>query len=200
MNKKNYNLIMEKTIDNLDKRPRLLIHACCAPCSSYVMKRLAEDFSITMFFYNPNIDTQKEYEIRKNELIRLVSDMGYNFPVICEEFVPEDFYSEIQGYEGCEEGGERCGICYGLRLEKTAQTAAELAFDYFATTLTISPMKDAQRINDIGEKLAEKYGVNWLYSDFKKRDGYKESIALSQKYKLYRQDYCGCVYSVRDSL
>ena len=182
-----------------DKVPTLLLHACCAPCSSYCLEYLSQFFSITVFFYNPNIYPAQEYSVRADEIRRLVSESEYKNPVTVIEgdFNPAEFYEAVKGYEKEKEGAERCFICYRLRLEKAAQLARELGFDYFTTTLTISPLKNAAKINEIGLELAEKYGVSHLPSDFKKKNGYKRSIELSKEHSLYRQNYCGCVFSVR---
>ena len=179
--------------------PKLLLHACCAPCSSYCLEYLSEFFEITVFCYNPNIHPAEEYDHRVAEIRRLISESEYKHPVTVIEgsFEPSDFYSAVKGYEKEREGAERCFICYRLRLEETAKKAKELGFDYFTTTLSISPLKNAEKINEIGEALAEKYGIRHLPSDFKKKHGYKRSIELSREHNLYRQNYCGCVYSLR---
>ena len=179
--------------------PKLLLHACCAPCSSYCLEYLSEFFEITVFCYNPNIHPAEEYDHRVAEIRRLISESEYKHPVTVIEgsFEPSDFYSAVKGYEKEREGAERCFICYRLRLEETAKRAKELGFDYFTTTLSISPLKNAEKINEIGEALAEKYGIRHLPSDFKKKNGYKRSIELSREHNLYRQNYCGCVYSLR---
>lgn len=193
VNAKNYNVLMEKEIASFDKKHTLLLHCCCAPCSSACLERLQESFDITVFFYNPNIETE-EYLKRKAELSRLIKETSWAKELDCEH-EKEHYYSSIRGLEKEKEGGKRCEVCFNLRLEKTAETAEKLGFEYFATTLTISPLKDAELINSIGERLAEGKRVRWLYSDFKKRDGYLKSLRLSEKHNLYRQDYCGCVYS-----
>lgn len=179
--------------------PKLLLHACCAPCSSYCLEYLSEFFEITVFCYNPNIHPAEEYDHRVAEIRRLISESEYKHPVTVIEgsFEPSDFYSAVKGYEKEREGAERCFICYRLRLEETAKKAKELGFDYFTTTLSISPLKNAEKINEIGEALVEKYGIRHLPSDFKKKNGYKRSIELSREHNLYRQNYCGCVYSLR---
>lgn len=200
MNKINYQKELDKIINKIkgeDSMPSLLLHSCCAPCSSYTIEYLSDYFSITVLYYNPNISPKEEYEKRKAEQIRLINslpvknkvsfmDCDYNF---------NEFFEIAKGYEHCIEGGERCFRCYQLRLDKTAHLAKENSFDYFCTTLSISPLKNAQKINEIGFLLSEKYGVSWLPSDFKKREGYKRSIELSREYDLYRQNFCGCVYS-----
>ena len=177
--------------------PKLLLHACCAPCSSYCLEYLSQYFEITVLYFNPNISDKEEYEYRLNEEKRLISLMNFKNPVnmIDGEYEPKDFFNAVKGLEREPEGGKRCEKCFRLRLEETAKKAKELGFDYFTTTLTISPLKNAQLLNQIGEEYAKQYGVNWLYSDFKKKEGYKRSIVLSQQYDLYRQNFCGCVYS-----
>ncbi len=191
---------LEKIIEQNKKegiRPSLLLHACCAPCSSYCIEYLHEHFDITLFFYNPNIFPAEEYSHRVSELKRLVSEMGLSIPVLeCENDI-ESFYALARGREALREGGARCFDCYRLRLEKTARLAKEKGFDYFTTTLSISPLKNAGKLREIGLELEGEYGVKNLPSDFKKKEGYKRSIELSKKYNLYRQDYCGCEYSVR---
>lgn len=201
MQKINYQKQLDKIIESLGKRvPSLLLHSCCAPCSSYCIEYLSQYFNITVLYYNPNIYPETEYEKRKAEQKRLISEMNTKYPVkmLDCDFESEKFYSAVKGLENYREGGERCFICYRLRLEKTAEEAVKSGFDYFTTTLTISPLKDAQKINEIGLELAEEYNIQWLPSDFKKKEGYKRSIELSKEYNLYRQDYCGCVYSKRD--
>ena len=196
--KPNFSLMLEQTIKGLGgKRPRLLLHACCAPCSSYVLEYLSELFDITLFFYNPNISPKEEYDFRADELRRLVSLMGLDTKVsiICEEYDATPFDSMAKGKEELAEGGARCADCYRLRLSRAAQVAAEGGFDYVTTTLSISPYKNATWLNTIGAEEADKYGVKYLFSDFKKKNGYKRSCELSEKYDLYRQDYCGCIYS-----
>lgn len=198
MQKINYQKELEKIISQTkDKVPKLLLHTCCAPCSSYCIEYLSQYFEITVLYYNPNIYPETEYIKRKNEQKRLIAEMHTKYPVTlldCD-FESEKFYDMAKGLEDVREGGERCFKCYHLRLLKTALEAKNKGFDYFTTSLTISPLKNAQKINEIGYELAEKYGVNWLPSDFKKKEGYKRSIELSREYNLYRQNYCGCVYS-----
>ncbi len=183
------------TLENKQTKPKLLMHSCCAPCSSYVMEYLSSHFDMTMFFYNPNISSAEEYEKRRKELSRLVE----HYPVKLElgDYEPSRFYDAVKGMEKLPEGGERCFVCYELRMREAAKMASVNGYDYFTTTLSISPHKNAQKINEIGEKLAVEYGVGHLPSDFKKRNGYKRSIELSKEYELYRQDYCGCVFSKR---
>lgn len=198
---RNYQKELEKIIGRLQgPAPRLFLHSCCAPCSSYVLEYLRRYFRITVFYYNPNISMEEEYRKRAEEQKRLISafneETAFHLIDIVEgDYVPEDFYRIAKGLENCREGGERCFACYRLRLEETARRAAEGRYDYFTTTLTISPLKNAAKLNETGESLAEKYGISWLPSDFKKKEGYKRSIELSAQYNLYRQDYCGCVYS-----
>ena len=198
MQKINYQKQLDKIIENLgDKVPSLLLHSCCAPCSSYCIEYLSQHFNITVLYYNPNIYPETEYEKRKAEQKRLISEMETKYPVkmLDCDFESEKFYEMAKGLENCRECGERCFKCYRLRLEKTAQEAKQNDFDYFTTTLTISPLKNAEKINEIGNELAKEYNIQWLPSDFKKREGYKRSIELSKVYNLYRQNYCGCVYS-----
>ena len=182
------------------RTPRLLLHSCCAPCSSYVLEYLSEYFSITVFYYNPNIYPPEEFGKRVEEQERLIRELPAKHPVSFLEgpYEPERFYEMAKGLEQIPEGGERCFRCYRLRLLETAQMARAGGCDYFTTTLSISPLKNAQKLNEIGARLAEEYGVPYLFSDFKKRNGYKRSTELSAEYGLYRQDYCGCVYSLRE--
>ena len=198
---RNYQKELEKLIDNIpeEKVPTLLLHACCAPCSSYCLEYLSNYFSITIYFYNPNIYPESEYVLRVEEAKRLISEMSFKNKVsfIEGDFNPREFYDCVKGFEGEKEGGERCFRCYRLRLESTAKLAKELGFDYFTTTLSISPLKRADKINEIGEEIAEIYQVRHLPSDFKKKNGYKRSTELSKEHGLYRQDYCGCVFSKR---
>lgn len=202
MQKINYQKQLDKIIEKLgDRVPTLLLHSCCAPCSSYCIEYLSQYFNITVLYYNPNIYPEEEYEKRKAEQKRLISEMDTKYPVkmLDCDFQSEKFYSAVKGLETCREGGERCFICYRLRLEKTVAEAKKYGFDYFTTTLTISPLKNAQKINEIGEELSAEYGVKFLPSNFKKREGYKRSIELSKEYDLYRQNYCGCVYSIQNA-
>ncbi len=236
---RNYQRELEKIIDRLEYAapalPTLLLHSCCAPCSSYCMEYLRQYFRITVFYYNPNITEQEEYRKRVQEEIRLIEAYNRQAPeqrkgregqrafsvkgqvsdesvseknvlkkgepqkigIIEGDYEPERFWDMAKGLEQCAEGGERCFRCYELRLRKTAELALQRGFDYFTTTLTISPLKNAAKLNEIGERLAKEYGVIWLPSDFKKRGGYQRSIELSKEYDLYRQDYCGCVFSRR---
>ncbi len=198
--KVNYQKILEEEIKNIireNKLPKLLIHSCCAPCSSYVLEYLSKYFQITIFYYNPNIHPEKEYRIRVQEQKDFINKFNFENKV---EFLEgnydiDKFFSMAKGMEDLKEGGERCFNCYRMRLEETAQVAKKMRFDYFTTTLSISPYKNAEKLNSIGRELEEKYGIRYLFSDFKKKNGYKRSIELSNKYGLYRQDYCGCVYS-----
>lgn len=193
----NYQLETDRVIKSLDHAPTLFLHACCAPCSSYVLEYLAEHFNITVFFYNPNITEKDEYEKRKNELKRLILEKPFRYPVkmIDGDYSPDLFFAMAKGKEHIPEGGERCFLCYEMRLRETARLAKELKFEYFCTTLSVSPHKNAAKLNELGEILSKEYYVPYLCSDFKKRNGYKRSIELSAEYGLYRQNYCGCVYS-----
>ena len=200
MQNRNYQKELEKLIEKQQrdgKKPSLLLHSCCAPCSSYVLEYLAPYFNICDFYYNPNISPKQEYEDRKEELVRLIREMGLSTEVTFLEgtYRPEDFFAMAKGMEKLPEGGERCFKCYEMRLRESAKIAKEQGAEYFATTLTISPLKNAQKLNEIGERLAEEYGVKYLPSDFKKKNGYKRSVELSAQYELYRQNYCGCVFS-----
>lgn len=202
--KENYSLRLEKTLKSLSlsgARPRLLLHSCCGPCSSYVLEYLAPYFDITVFYYNPNISPEAEFRFRAEEQQRLLAEMPLPSPVgfLYGEYEPEKFYALAKGHETEPEGGERCFSCYRLRLARTAEAAAAGGFDYFTTTLSISPHKNAQILNAIGGELAAEYGVAYLFSDFKKKDGYRRSCQLSQEYGLYRQDYCGCIYSKQEA-
>lgn len=193
----NYQHRLDELINNLSGTPRLLLHCCCAPCSSYVLEYLSRFFGITCLFYNPNISPAEEYEKRAEELRRLISEQPHENPVsiIVEKYNPQDFFAAIKGYEHIKEGGERCFRCYRLRLEMAAKYAKEYNFDYFCSTLSISPLKNARKLNDIGEELSDIYKISHLPNDFKKKGGYKRSIELSAEYDLYRQNYCGCVFS-----
>lgn len=202
--KQNYQIILDKKLEeivNSGVKPRLLLHACCAPCSSYVLEYLNRYFDITVFFFNPNITEKDEYEKRSAELRRLISELPHENSIAFLDggYSPEEFEMIAKGLENEPEGGARCMKCYRLRLEHTARTAAEGSFDFFTTTLSISPHKNAQALNSIGADAAEKYGSNWLFSDFKKKNGYKRSCELSAVYGLYRQNYCGCEYSKREA-
>ncbi len=188
----------QNTIKSLANKPRLLLHSCCAPCSSYCLEQLSEYFEIDIYFYNPNITLESEYKKRLDEQIRFVSEVyGDTIKVINAGHNSNDFYSKIKGMEELPERGARCKVCYALRLEKTAKYALDNGYDYFTTTLSISPHKNAEWINQLGEELQNSYGVKFLNSDFKKQGGYLRSIELSKEYNLYRQDYCGCEFSKR---
>ena len=196
----NYQKELDKLISNLQKEkkvPKLLLHSCCAPCSSYVLEYLSDYFEITVFYYNPNIFPESEYTKRILEQQMLLQDMKVKYPVsfLAGGYERNRFYEIARGLEHLKEGGERCFKCYELRLEEAAKIAQEGEFDYFTTTLSISPMKNAEKLNEIGNKVGGKYGVSYLQSDFKKKNGYKRSIELSKEYGLYRQDYCGCEFS-----
>lgn len=204
MNKINYQKELDKIIDRNkreDALPSLLLHSCCAPCSSYTIEYLSDYFKITVLYYNPNISPREEYEKRKAEQIRLINSLPVKNRVdfLDCDYDSSEFFDIAKGYESCKEGGERCFRCYELRLREAAKKAREKGFDYFCTTLSISPLKNAQRINEIGLKLQGEYGVMWLPSDFKKREGYKRSIELSREYNLYRQSFCGCVFSKKEA-
>ena len=196
----NYQLAMERELAEIARRegrPRLLLHSCCAPCSSAVLERLTDWFDLTVFYYNPNIAPEEEFLRRAEEQRRLIAELphAHEIQFRCGEYESEAFEALARGLEDMPEGGERCTRCFRLRLGKTAALAAREGFDYFTTTLSISPLKDAQRLNAIGGELAEQFGVAYLFSDFKKKNGYKRSCELSVQYELYRQDYCGCRFS-----
>ena len=196
----NYNLEMEKQMDNIKEGSSLLLHACCAPCSTACLERLANFFKVTIFYYNPNITDKNEYEKRIEEIKKLLTLINpkYKVELIEGEYDPKVFLDMSKGLEMEPERGKRCYKCYELRLKETAKIASKLGFNNFCTTLTLSPHKNSDWINEIGENLDKEYESNYLYSDFKKKEGYKRSIELSKKYDLYRQDYCGCIYSKRD--
>ncbi len=199
----NYDKKMEEIIkENKDKgkRPRVLLQVCCAPCSSQVLTRLREDCQVDIFYYNPNIYPPEEYDKRAQTVESLVSDMGLESKVIIAKNKLEDFYSYVEGRKDDVEGGESCYRCYEIRLRETVRLAKEKGYDYFTTSLSISPYKNSKWLNEIGEKFEKEYGISYLYSDFKKKNGYKSSIELSKKYHLYRQDYCGCVFSYKEML
>lgn len=198
--KTNYQILLNATIKSLEsegKNPTLLLHSCCAPCSSYVLEYLSQYFKITVFYYNPNIYPPQEYDKRVAEQKGLISKLEakHKISFIEGNYEPEIFFEMAKGLENENEGGERCFKCYELRLREAALIAKEMNFDYFTTTLSVSPYKNSEKLNNIGRQLEEKYGVKYLYSDFKKNNGYKRSIELSNTFNLYRQDYCGCVYS-----
>lgn len=200
----NYQKWLDNKLKELDKtkKPTLLLHACCAPCSSYCLEYLTKFFEITVLFYNPNISPKQEYDRRLNEITRFIKE-AYplnNVKLIEIGYNSEEYFSLVKGLEAEKEGGMRCGLCFRMRLDKTGEIAKEKKFDYFTTTLTISPYKNSVLLNQIGKEISQKYGVNYLFSDFKKKGGYNRSIELSKKFNLYRQDYCGCVFSKRDSI
>lgn len=203
MNQANYQRMLEKELSDIarsDSVPTLLLHSCCAPCSSYVLEYLSEYFFITVFYYNPNIYPQKEYVMRVREQQEFIRRFPARYPI---SFVEGDydtarFYGTVKGLEEEREGGARCFLCYELRLQEAGELAKRGGFDYFTTTLSISPLKNAGKLNEIGGRISEKLGVRYLFSDFKKKDGYKRSTELSREYGMYRQDYCGCVYSYRE--
>ena len=199
----NYQKELDKTLEQLDKEakvPTLLLHSCCAPCSSYVLEYLSQYFQITVFYYNPNIYPESEYTKRILEQQTLIGQMKSKHPIsfMAGAYDKERFYAMAEGMETLKEGGARCMKCYELRLREAAEVAKKGNFDYFTTTLSISPMKNAVKLNEIGMRLAEEYQVAYLLSDFKKKNGYKRSIELSKEYGLYRQDYCGCEFSKRE--
>ena len=198
----NYDLLMEKQISEMKEGSTLLMHACCAPCSSACLERIGNYFDISIFYYNPNITDKDEYAKRVEEIKKFISSFKTKYPIKLIEgrYDPNEFFKIAKGLEEEPERGMRCYKCYKLRLEESAKVASELNFDYFCTTLTLSPYKKADWLNEIGEDLNNKYKSTYLYSDFKKKNGYKRSIELSHEYDLYRQDYCGCVYSLRDEL
>ena len=195
----NYQKILDEIIEEIKKqniKPTLLLHACCAPCSSAVLEYLYEHFNITLFFYNPNISPESEFNYRLEELKRLIVEMKLvNIDIVVPDYDNNEFEELAKGLECLPEGDKRCKKCYRLRLKKAAEYAKEKGFDYFTTTLSVSPYKNAQILNEIGGELETEYGVSYLYSDFKKKEGYKRSCTLSKEYNLYRQNYCGCIYS-----
>lgn len=196
----NYNQIMEETITNLKGKPKLLLHACCGVCSSSVLERLYPFFDITVLYYNPNIYPEEEYLKRFNTLKEITLKMKIKVKLLEIGYESKEFKNISKGLENEKEGGKRCTKCFLLRLEKTAKLAKKHNFDYFTTTLSVSPYKDSQKLNKIGKILSEKYNVEYLYSDFKKKEGYKRSNELAKKYDLYRQNYCGCKYSLNEAL
>lgn len=200
MNKVNYQKELEKLIGKLEQTkevPRLFLHSCCAPCSSYVLEYLSQYFEITVFYFNPNIAPEEEYRKRVEEQKRLIEQLPAVHPIGFAEgrYEPEEFYNRVRGLEKEPEGGARCRVCFALRLEEAARLASEGGYDYYTTTLSISPLKNAQVLAQVAMEMGEKWGVAWLPSDFKKKEGYKRSIQLSADYDLYRQNYCGCVFS-----
>lgn len=200
---RNYQKELDKIIETNTKEgrvPSLLLHSCCAPCSSYVLSYLSEYFRITVCYYNPNITSPEEFFKRAAEQKRLIEELPVKYPVSFQigEYHPEEFLQAVKGLEAEPEGGARCEVCFRMRLSYAGRVALENGFDYFTTTLSISPLKNAPLLNDIGEQISSEIGIPYLVSDFKKKDGYKQSVALSKQYDLYRQDYCGCVFSLRD--
>lgn len=198
--KQNYHILCLEELSKLNSTKKILLHSCCAPCSSYVITFLSNYFDITILYYNPNIAPKEEYEKRKQEQIKLIKNINtlHKLDYLDCDY-DNDLYNEaINGYQDCKEGGYRCRICFNLRLEKTAILAKKYKYDYFCSTLTVSPHKNSKIINEIGYNLGKKYDINWLFSDFKKNEGFKQSIELSKKYNLYRQDYCGCIYSKKE--
>ena len=191
----NYHNKLLEIIAGLNKRPKLLLHSCCGPCSTTVLSFLVDYFDITVLYYNPNIEPYEEYNHRKEEQIRFIKEFNnQNITFLDCDYENEKFRNIVAGLEKEKEGGARCTVCFKLRLEKTADIAKKNGFEYFGTTLTVSPHKNSRIINEIGALLEKVYGVKYLYSDFKKKDGYKKSIELSKEYNLYRQDYCGCLF------
>lgn len=200
---RNYQKELDQVLEKLTKEqkvPKLLLHSCCAPCSSYVIEYLSSYFNITVFYYNPNIYPDEEYEKRVEEQMRFIREFPTKYPVefLRGDFEKQRFYDAVKGYEQEREGGERCFRCYELRLSESANVAKSIGADYFTTTLSISPLKNAAKLNEIGERLAKEYGIAYLVSDFKKKNGYKRSVELSGEYGMYRQDYCGCVFSKQE--
>jgi predicted adenine nucleotide alpha hydrolase (AANH) superfamily ATPase len=195
--KTNYNQVLNEIINGLNYIPKLLLHSCCGPCSTQVISKLTPYFDITILYYNPNIEPQEEYEKRKQEQIRFIKEFKSinKLDFMDCDYDNDSFIKMAQGLESEHEGGKRCHKCYELRLEKTAKLAKENNYDYFCTTLTVSPYKNSQVINELGKLIEDKYHIKYLYSDFKKEEGYKKSIEYSKKYHLYRQNYCGCHYS-----
>lgn len=203
MNRVNYQKLLDELIQKNEREgvvPALLLHSCCAPCSSYVLEYLSQYFKITVLYYNPNIYPDEEYWKRVKEQQEFIRKFPAKHRISFLEgaFEKERFYDAVRGVEQIPEGGERCFRCYRLRLTEAARQAQKLQMDYFTTTLSISPLKNAQKLNEIGRQLAEEYGVDYLYSDFKKKGGYQRSVELSHQYEMYRQDYCGCVFSMRE--
>ena len=193
----NYSILCENILKSINNKKKLLLHSCCAPCSSYVISYLSDYFDITVLYYNPNISPYEEYIKRKNEQIKLITELKVknNINIMDCDYDNELYMELTKGLEKEPERGKRCRVCYQMRIQKTAILAKKNNYDYFCTTLSVSPYKNATLINKIGETLEKEYNIKWLYSDFKKKDGYKQSIELSKKYNLYRQNYCGCVFS-----
>ncbi len=195
MNKTNYDALMSEELRSLQGEKKLLLHSCCAPCSSYCVSELRDKTKLDVFYYNPNIDTEAEYQKRLAEEIRFIKEFAPEIRVFEVGYDKDEYLRRVIGKENCPEGGARCEICFRLRLERTAEFAKNHGYDCFATTLTVSPLKNAEKINRIGEEVAYRTGVKYIHTDFKKREGYKKSIELSKKYDLYRQNYCGCEFS-----
>ncbi len=197
MNKVNYQIELEKIIDSLNSKPKLLLHACCGVCSSYVLEYLSKYFDITVLYYNPNIYPLEEYEKRLLNQKKIIQKLVPFVKLKTITYNEEEFLNNVIGFENEAEGGARCTKCFMLRMEKTAVIAKEEGYDYFCTTLSVSPYKDSQKLNKIGKYLEEKYDIKYLYSDFKKKNGYKRSNELARMYDIYRQNYCGCRYSIK---
>lgn len=197
MNAINYQKMLERTLAGLQGTPKLLLHSCCAPCSSYVLEYLSPYFEITVLYYNPNISPREEYAARLAEQKRLIAEQPHVHPVHLLEgnYRPEEFFSAVRGLEDAPEGGLRCHICFEMRLREAARAAKQIGADWFTTTLTVGSKKDAKLLNELGTKIEAETGVRYLHSDFKKHDGYNRSIELSGQYGLYRQNYCGCIFS-----
>lgn len=199
----NYEQRMEQIIlENCagGRAPKLLLHSCCAPCSSYCIERLGAHFSVTVYYYNPNIYPPDEYGVRVKEQERFIRGFSVKHPLsfVAEDYAPQEFYAQVKGMEDLPEGKERCFACFELRLRKTAEYASQNGFDFFATTLSVSPLKNAEKLNEIGSRLEQEYKIRYLYSDFKKKNGYKRSTEISKEYGMYRQYYCGCIYSKQE--
>lgn len=203
MMKKNYQTLLEQIIQKHQKEgrvPSLLLHSCCGPCSTYVLEYLSKHFHIHVLYYNPNIYPSEEYYFREDEQKKLIETLETAHPIrfVGARYEPDEYYHAIQGHEKDPEGGDRCALCFTLRLEEAAKAAKEQGFDYFTTTLSISPHKNAQLLNEIGERIADAYDVPYLYADFKKKGGFLRSVELTEEHGMYRQDYCGCVFSLRE--
>lgn len=201
--KKNFDLLMEEEIKNIlmlntDKKPSLLLHVCCAPCSTAVLEYLISYFDITIYYYNPNITNKEEYEKRYEELVKFIDEFKFDVKIEKGEYLPKEFFNRIKGYEEEKEGGERCFICYRMRLEETARFAKESGYSYFSSVLSISPLKKVDKINEIGKELEENLEIKYLPNDFKKKNRYLRSVQLSKEFGLYRQDYCGCIFSQKE--
>lgn len=200
MNKRNYQAEMEQLILSFDEgeKPRLLLHVCCAPCSSSVLEQLYPHFDVTIYYFNPNIDTSEEHEKRTQEAERFIGETGWASQVIATPYEPNLFYEQVKGLEKEREGGARCERCFRLRLAQAARYAKENSYDFFTTTLSVSPYKNAPLLNALGEEYAKAEGIRYLTSDFKKKNGYLRSVELSKEHEMYRQDYCGCVFSKKN--